>query len=241
MYINGHTALAYLLIGVGLLALRKRIRPEILLFVFIFANLPDALHFGFLRDVTHNTLGTFLFVAFWLWFFHRYKLIDGKHVPLLLFASGAHILGDCLFSGYYLTFPLNFAKYQLYAFNSYEHLLVGSILTLAFVPLFLAFDFKRLRGFIQEEKRKFMELFELRRVYNPDLFPFYLFVAFYLLALAQLVLFIIANVDSLASLTWFVWLFLVALVAFLAALTAVWIGRPSPLSRRDGVDADSPV
>ena len=119
MYVLGHTAFAYILIATGYMASSKKFRPEIVLYVLVFSNILDALHVGFLRTLVHNLIGTALFTSFWILLFYRYRLIGVEHVPVLLLATGTHVLADYLFSGYSFFFPLDHTVYQVYGFNSF--------------------------------------------------------------------------------------------------------------------------
>lgn len=236
MYVLGHSAFAYILIATGYLVSSKKFRPEAVLFVLVFSNILDALHIGFLRTLIHNLIGTALFTAFWIFFFHRYRLIDTKHVPLLLFAVGTHVLADYLFSGYSFFFPLEHTAFQVYAFNSFENLFVESILGIAFAILFFAMSsYAGLKEFIAGERRKFVENFSWRRVYNPDLFNFYVFGAFFLFSVAQLPIFITGNLERLLDLVWFAWLFLFVLVLFLLVLGIVGFAGRADKNQGDSI------
>lgn len=228
MWIVGHTAFAYLIVWAFYTARRKRIQPHLILFIFVFANLPDALHAGSFRALTHNPAGTFLFAAFWLLVFNRFGLIEKRHFPVLLLATGTHVLNDYLFSGYQFLFPWNGTEFQVFAFNSFEDLLVESVLVLAFVIiLFTAGDAWRMKRHMQGEKRKLLDRFSLRKVLNPSFFPFYLFVAFYTVSILEFLFYTYLSWHGLLALVWHNLFFFAVFLLYLTALTLIGFGRTS--------------
>ncbi len=228
MWIVGHTAFAFLLIWVLYRIKGKRIQPTLILFIFIFANLPDALHVGIFRALTHNPAGTFLFAAFWLLFFNRFGLIEKRHFPVLLLATGTHILNDYLFSGYQFLFPWNGTEFQVFTFNSFEDLLVESVLVLAFVIiLFTAGDVWRMKSYMKGEKRRLLNRFSLRNAFNSEFFPFYLFVAFYMVSMLELLFYTYLSWHGLLALVWHNLLFFAVFLLYLTALTLIGFRRTS--------------
>lgn len=243
MWITGHTAFAYLLIWVFYVVRRKRIQPSLLLFIFIFANLPDALHAGFLRALSHNPIGTFLFAAFWMLFFNRFGLIEKKHFPVLLLVTGTHVLSDFLFSGYKFLYPFANTEFQVFAFNSFEDLLAESVLVIVFaLVMFLAGDVRRMRSFLQREKDELHSRFSLKSAFSTDFLPFYLFVAFFTVSVLQFLFYVYLSWHSLLAFVWYKWLFLAVFLLYLIVLTVMGFGtklrflyNPLPHFSREGV------
>ena len=232
MWIAGHTAFAFLLIWVLYRIKGKRIQPHLILFIFVFANLPDALHAGIFRALTHNPAGTFLFAGFWLLFFNRFGLIEKRHFPVLLLATGTHVLNDYLFSGYQFLVPLNGTEFQVFAFNSFEDLLVESILVLAFVVIvFAAEDVQRMKSYMQGEKRELLDRFTLRNALNPVFFPFYLFVAFFTVSMLEFLFYTYLSWHGLLALQWHNLLFFAVFLLFLTTLTLIGFRRISKVQK----------
>ncbi len=228
MWIVGHTAFAYLIIWAYYTARRRRIQPILILFIFVFANLPDALHAGIFRAFTHNPAGTFLFAAFWLLFFNRFGLIEKRHFPVLLLATGTHVLNDYLFSGYQFLFPWNGTEFQVFAFNSFEDLLVESVLVLAFVMVLVAAgDVWRMKSYMQGEKRRLLHRFSLRNAFNPVFFPFYLFIAFFTVSILEFMFYTYLSWHGLLALQWHNLLFFAVFLLYLTALTLIGFRRMS--------------
>ncbi len=227
IWIIGHTAFAYLSIKLIFILTKRRLDPNLMVFIFIFANLIDALHIGFLRNLLHNPIGTVIFSAFWLLFFERCKIIKKRDLPVLFFAAGTHILTDVLFSEYLLLFPLNNVSYSIYGWNSPEHLIVGSVLVIVCMAvLYLSGDYYKLRNYLYEKKSKFISDFTFKSIYNPSLFTLYLFIAFYLFTIAQLFYFILLKLPSLTMGVWYVWMFFITFAFFLFVITTLLISRP---------------
>jgi hypothetical protein len=228
MWIVGHTAFAFLLIWVLYIIRGKRIQPSLVIFIFVFANLPDALHAGILRAFTHNPAGTFLFAVFWLLFFNRFGLIEKRHFPVLLLATGTHVLNDYLFSGYQFLFPWKDTEFRVFAFNSFEDLLVESVLVLAFVIiLFTAGDAWRMKSYMQGEKRRLLNRFTLRNALDPGFFPFYLFVAFFTGSILEFLFYTYLSWHGLMALVWHNLLFFALFLLFLTALALIVFRRTS--------------
>lgn len=113
MWVIGHTAFAYLIVKPIFVVIRKELDPNLILFIFIFANIIDSLHFGFLRYYSHNLIGTVFFSVFWLLFFEKFKIVEKKDFTVLLFVVGTHIITDLVFSDYFLLFPINKKSYSV--------------------------------------------------------------------------------------------------------------------------------
>lgn len=225
MWVIGHTAFAYLLIKPLFIFTKKKVEPRLIFFIFIFANLIDSVHYGPLRRIFHNPIGTIIFAVFWLIFFEKCKIIHKTEFPLLLFATGTHVLADVIFSSYFLLFPLNTNSYSIYGWNSSENLIVGAIMVMAFLLIFfLSGDYRRLKDFISEEKTQWRRNFTFKELFNPSWFTLYLFIAFYLFTLAQFLVFLRLWSNLVLMSVWYVWLFCMVFLSFSFVLTMIVFG-----------------
>lgn len=219
MWILGHTVLAYLIVKTLFSRPDTRFDGRIIFFIFIFANITDSLHIGPLRDVIHNPGGTFLYSMAWIWLFKRVHLIEQKHILILLAATGAHIIGDLLFSYYHPFLPFNDLGTTLYAWNSREDLIVESILAiLFFIVMKRTGDLARLDAFIRVEMKKYPTWFDIRRLTKPTMFPSDLIILFFLFVVGQFVLNLIVNFDWLIHGVWFSWTFTILFLVFIMIL-----------------------
>jgi len=157
-----------------------------------------------------------------LWFFNRYKIIEKRFFPILLIAASTHIITDYWFSEYHLLFPLTQKGYFVFGFNSYEDLVIESVITILFLIFFFTYkDHIRLRKYIHVQKSLFLKKFKLKYLFKPSFYCFYLFIAFYLFCLGQFIFFVTKNELLLLNLVWYVWLFLILFVLFLSILTII--------------------
>lgn len=225
MWIIGHTAFAYLLIKFKYRVTKKRLDPNLIIFIFIFANLLDSLHFGNLRFFTHNQIGTVFYSLLWLFIFEKCKIIKKKDYVDLLIAVAAHVIGDILFSSYYIIYLFNITAYSIYGWNSTEHLIIGSVIVMLFITIFLfSGDSFKLENQIQEIKKNLFKGFSLKKIFNNSFFPFYLFLIFYLFTLIQFMIFIMLFFDVLLSGIWIFWIFLIVFSFFTFVMTAILFG-----------------
>jgi len=225
MWVIGHTAFAYLLIKSIFSHSKRKLEPKLVIFVFIFANLIDTVHYGPLRTIFHNTIGTVIIVVFWLLFFEKCKIIQKTEFPILLFATGTHVLADVVFSDYFLLFPLNNIRYSIFGWNSSENLIVGAIAVMIFLLIFFrSGDYRELRNFIFKEKSQWCRNFTFKRLINPTWFTLYLFIAFYLFTFAQFIFFVLLWSNSVLMSVWYVWLFCMVFLFFFFVLTTILFG-----------------
>ncbi|MEW5937820.1 MAG: hypothetical protein AB1665_08410 [Candidatus Thermoplasmatota archaeon] len=218
MLILGHTALGYLF---GRPLLTGKVGGRQILIIFVFANLIDAVHLGPLRILTHNLIGTALFVCLWLSFFLHYHLIRVKEVPALAAASGAHVLGDWLFSGYAFFYPLDAKVYALYPWGSPEHMIASAVLGAVFLAILLeSGDYRALRAYASMEYKRFLKGLNPRRLYEPKLFCSYLLVLFYLASFAQYLVALTIALSPMVSGVWYAWLYTATFTAFICMLSA---------------------
>jgi hypothetical protein len=226
MYIIGHTALAYLFIKPIYKLKRESIPPVMVLFIFIFANIIDSIHVGFFRTIGHNFIGIFLFSGFWLLFFNKYKIIKNHHFPILLLATTTHIFTDYLFSNFLFFFPFIDRGFSVFGFNSVEDLYIECILIGLWVSVFIGSDdFRRFKVFMTLEREKFIKSFKINKIFNPDLFIFYLFIAFYLFVIVQFIVFLYINYHYILNLIWYVWFFQIANILFIIIFSLVLFGK----------------
>jgi len=225
MWIIGHTALAYLMIKLKYRIAKKRLDPNLIIFIFIFANLIDSLHFGILRFFLHNQVGTVFYSLLWLFIFEKCKIIKKKDYTDLLIAATAQAIGDILFSGYYLLDRFNPTVYYIYGWNSTEHLIIGSVMVMLFLIIFLfSGDCFKLENHIQGIKKNLLTGFSLKKIFNNSFFPFYLFLLFYLFTLVQFVIFIMLFFDVLLNGILIFWMFLIVFSFFTFVMTAILFG-----------------
>ena len=78
MWVLGHSVVAYVLIELIYFFKKEELEAELIIFIFIFANLIDSIHFGFLRLLGHNLIGTFLLALFWFLVFGKIGIIKKK-------------------------------------------------------------------------------------------------------------------------------------------------------------------
>ncbi len=228
MWIIGHTACAYLLIKLVYNLKKQKIGPNSVIFIFIFANLIDSLHFGILRIMTHNLIGTLLYSILWLFIFKKLKLIIKNDYPALLIAVSTHIITDILFSSYYLFFPFKSTSYSIFGWNSPEHLIVGSFIVILFIIVFiLSGDFLKLKLFVREKRKNFFSEFYLKKIVKKQHFPFYLFIVFYLFLIAQFLIFLYLFINVLLEGIWYFWMFLIVFGLFSFIMSYLLLGSNS--------------
>ncbi len=216
MWLLGHTALAYLVIKLTNRSTKIKLEGRIIAMIFIFANILDATHVGYLRMWGHNPLGTLLFTAFWIFFFGFFRLVERKHYALLLMASMLHVVGDLLFSGYHLFVPFNYDRLTVYTWNSYEDLIAESLLVMFFLAVFiLSNDQMEYRKFLLREKKRFLRRFSRHKILKPEHFVFEALVLYLLFALVQFLINLAVNYHELLDGVWYVWLFTILFIAFL--------------------------
>jgi len=177
MYILGHTTFAYCLIRPFLGSDKKYSSAKIILFIFVFANLIDVIHFWVFRFLGHNLMGTVLLIGIALGFFNKTKIIETKHFPILISATLTHVITDYWFSKYHFLFPFTKAGYVVFGFNSFEALVTESFFTALFLIMFFAYqDHKKLMKFIRREKKNFSMYFRFKKLLEPRFYMFYLFL-----------------------------------------------------------------
>jgi len=181
-----HAALAYLVILPFFLARKKKTEPELLILIFAFANLPDAMHFGEFRFWLHNSMGLGIATILVLALFKHLKMIEYKHIPILLIAVMSHIVGDMLFSNFYLAFPFDDVGIHYFGWMSNEHMKAGIIVIMLFLFSFHASeDSVRLREYAVRQKKRLLDMKSLKEIWEPDLFVFYLFVLIMIFLVTQ--------------------------------------------------------
>jgi len=227
MWITGHTALAYLVVRSGFSLAGKKPGAGLLLMVFIFGNILDALHFGWLRNFTHNPFGTILFPLLWAYIFHWTGHLRKEDFPIVIGASVVHAAGDLVFGGYLPFFPFSWNVYMYDVWNSPANLIFESVVTVLFLAVLLwTGDWRALMEFGQEERRLFFERFAWRRPVQRALLNSYLFIAFYLLIIGQFVYYLLwKKLGELLAPNMLVWLFLATFVLFILAISCLAFGK----------------
>jgi hypothetical protein len=219
MYIIGHSTFAYLLLRPFFSLKKEELDFDVLLFIFIFANLPDILHFSFFRLLTHNLIGTYLFACFWLIWFYKFNLIQKKHIPFYIVATSSHVIADFVLSDYYFFYPLNNTHFSVFGFNSYEDLLFESIILILFIiTIIFTKDIHQIHLNPIIKSNNYKELLSKR------ILIFLLFLLFYLFSLGQFLIFYLLNNHLISNFTWYAWFFQINFIIFLGILT-LWMKK----------------
>ena len=206
-----HMAFAYLVIRPFYAIKGRKVGPELLIMIFAFANLPDALHVGAFRFLLHNSIGLLIFAIIWLAFFIHYGTIKRKHLPVISLAVVTHVIGDLLFSNFYLLYPLSDAGYNHFGWMSFEHVLSGSIIMLAFgLCFYLSGDYSRTRKYLHREEKKFLAIIRFKEIWNQKKFVYYVYSGLRAFLVVQFFLLIYFSRSLLGSGVWYAWLFLIA-------------------------------
>ncbi len=231
MWIVGHTALGYILAKAGFSLGKQPLRPDLVLLIFFFSNLIDALHFGWLRDLTHNPLGTILFTAAAIVVADRLGLLRKGDGAVLAGVSVLHAAGDLLFGGYLPLYPLSSTVYRAWPWNSVEDLLFESVLGALFYVVFLfSREFRESRAFAAGQRRLLFRELRLGSVLDRRFMHIYMFSLFYLLLVGQLVYYLLwKQLGDLLAGRWYFWLFFGAFALVLASISAAAFGRESRL------------
>lgn len=226
MLIVGHTALAYLVTR-PLLGLDKSIlKPVNILLIFIFANLIDVINFSIFRYFAHTLIGIYLFSIIWLLIFYKLKIIEKGIVPLLLIAISLQPLADYIFGEVYFFAP--FIDTSCSVFNHTCEIIhfADSIAFLMFLLVFiLTGDLQNMKVFILREKNKLLRNIKIKNIFKSKHLALYLFIAFYLFAIAQFIFFILTHLDMLMDIIFVTWIFLFLFIIFLAILTFIGFGK----------------
>jgi hypothetical protein len=222
MWIIGHTALGYLVTKAGFSLGKRPVRPELVLMIFFFSNIIDATHFGWLRDITHNILGTALFTALAIIVADRLGLLQKGEGPVLAGVSALHAAGDVLIGGYLPFYPFSKTVYYAFPWCSVEDLVFETVLGLLFVAVFFgSSDFGKTRAFASGQKRLFFRDFRLAKAVGRRFLHIYIFNLFYLLLVGQFVYYLLwKDLGYLFAGRWYFWIFLVAFVLMLSAISA---------------------
>jgi hypothetical protein len=222
MWIAGHTAFGYLVAKAGFSVARKPLRPDLVLMIFFFSNLIDATHFGWLRDLTHNAIGTVLFTALALLILDRLGMLRKGDGPVLGGVSILHATGDLLFGGYLPLFPFSNRVHWAFPWNSPENLVTESALGFLFVAVFcLSADFKRARRFSAGQRTLAFRDLRPMKALDRRFLRIYMFTLFYLLFVGQLVYYLLCkHLGDLLSGLWYFWIFLLAFALMLSVISA---------------------
>ncbi len=149
MWLVGHIAVAYLAVKgfwsvnesrgrkASLLSLPS-IPPRLLLLVFVFGNLPDFMHAGRLRILSHNTLAVILIPLIIVWVLIHFKKINRFQGFLLFLASLMHMTMDLVFSSFYLFYPLSKIEYSIFRFDGPQDLIMETLVVSLFLVLFIS-------------------------------------------------------------------------------------------------------
>ena len=227
MWIVGHTALGYLVAKAGFSLGGKPLRPDLVLMIFFFSNLIDATHFGWLRDLTHNPLGTALFTGIAIFVLGRLGLLQKGDGAVLAGVSALHAAGDLLFGGYLPFYPISTTVYYTWPWNSMVQLLFESALAILFAAVFLLpAIIGEVRSFAAGQRRLLFGELRWGNALDRRFMRIYMFALFYLLLAGQFVYcFLWKPLGDLSAGRWYFWLFLGAFALMLAAISAAAFGR----------------
>ncbi len=221
MWILGHTALAYLMVRFVFRIKKTEPRPGLLLYVFLFANIQDALHFGALRQITHNFIGAVLFPLLWIYLFEKWGMIRKEDRFLLLAAALCHLIGDFGFSSFLPLVRAGFREPRYWVWNSVDNLVAESVLGIVFLVILVwSGDLRRLWDRIRKMRGDYQSLPEATGLLEPVRFPYLLFLLYCAFAWGQFFLSLILNISRMANGAWYAWSF--TGVFFLIALVLSW-------------------
>jgi hypothetical protein len=224
MYILGHTALGYLIARPFFKIDNEKYGPELLLFIFVFANIVDSIHIGWIRMVSHNLIGTFAYAGIWLIFFYKSGVMKAKYMPILLLATGSHIIADSYFAGYYFFIPFSFKGFSVFGFGSFEALITESILgILFFIVLIITKDLVILKKFLYTELKRFVKELNFKNMFLPEYYYSYLFIGFFVFVISQVLIYLISRYNFLLEGIWYQWLFFVVFIMFLVIFCYLFI------------------
>ena len=121
MWLPGHLAVSFLACTPVLLYSRKQgeDRTLALSYVAFFAVLPDFLHIGDLRIVSHSLSGLIALVSIALVVLSLLFEVRKSQVLIASVAAGAHLFADWMFGHFFPLFPLSQEYESLNTFNTY--------------------------------------------------------------------------------------------------------------------------
>lgn len=193
MWIVGHTAIAYLIIKFICICNKKEIPPRLLIFIFIYANILDSLHFGQLRFLSHNIIGAVLYSGFWILVFLKLNLIKKKEISILYLAMITHIIGDILCTSFPL--PLFSIDYYIWKFNAIEHLTFSIFMTIIFLIIFISSkDFQRVSDYLGNIRKSLYNKPSQKEYSHSNKLLMLLFIFYYFLLSAQFFLFLLSYI-----------------------------------------------
>jgi len=231
MWIIGHSALGYLAAKAGFSIGKKPLRPDLILLILVFSNLIDALHFGWLRDLTHNPLGTALFTLLCVFVVARSSLLEKGDAPILAGVSLLHAAGDLLFGGYLPFYPFSSAVVWAWPWNSAENLVAESVLGALFIAVFvLSSDYRIVNNFAAGQRKLFFAGSKQKKIFDQMLdtrvMLTYLFILYYLLLVGQFVYYLLwKQLADLSALRWYFMLFLAVFASFIVVISAAAFGK----------------
>jgi hypothetical protein len=247
MWLIGHTASAYLIVKGIWIAQRLHLRtksqikkvrnermanskiyhfpPHFLLLLFVFANWPDFVHVGELRVLSHNMIAVITVPSIILLILTHRQVVNRFEAILLLCASVVHMLTDIIFSSFYPFYPFQTKIFIIYSFNSYEHIVVESLISAIFLGVFIwSKDWKELAHFLSSNliKSQGEEESNLSLEWNRYFYPF-IFLLFSLFSLIQLLMYFNLFFSSYLTANLFYTLFLILFIGFIAILGMIFL------------------
>jgi len=220
MWFLGHFCVGYLVSkGVS----REQIPGYMLPLLLLFSNIPDSLHIGVFRLLTHNLGGT-LFVTLAALFFMRLLFVKlNKYEMLLLFTAGIfHILGDLLYGSYHPFYPITAMSPTFFDFNTATNLVTEiGLFAIVLAIMVLSKDYYRFTTWCKDV---------IRRAFKNDIredstgrvkYPILFIGGYCVMIMAQMVIFLIATFREDNPEAWYRW---VELLLFVTMLTLPFHG-----------------
>jgi hypothetical protein len=166
---------------------------ELMLFAFWFPNLPDLLHFDYIRVVSHSILGCIALVVPISLFFKHLKLLQTKEAVLVSIMALSHLFFDYFFSTVQFYWPFNNLIYSIYGFNTTEDILFEGILGFLFMMSFL-FYLRKVQNHL------FKTTDAIKDKGNTNYFVLILQIGFTFFSTLQLGMFVFLNFVNLMNL-----------------------------------------
>ena len=153
MWTIGHISLGYLFSRPGFG--KRPLRPVVLLTIFFFGLVPDALHHGIFWAISHTLYFQIPYIIVILWVLNKLEIIY-RHELLPLFIAGfTHVLGDLLFGSFWFYFPFNLRRAGLFGWGSYLDLSVEVCLFMfMMIILIVKGDLRNLKVVVKQKAQE---------------------------------------------------------------------------------------
>jgi hypothetical protein len=143
MWLPGHLAISFLTCTPLLVYARSQGEDKTLAlsYVAFFAVLPDFLHIGDLRILSHSVTGLTVLVSAALIVLSLFVEVRRIHVLIASVAAGAHLLADWMFGHFFPLFPFSNEYASLNYFNTLIDLRAEIALTAVAIVVFAVLTF----------------------------------------------------------------------------------------------------